>query len=54
LGDRKDIRPVKSWFVGGGDLTGAFERLIAPVAVDIITSIILNVKVKSTVFHKRA
>ena len=29
LGDRKDIRPVKTgcWFVGGDDLTGALHDL---------------------------
>ena len=27
LGDRKGIRPVKTWFVGGDDLTGALHVL---------------------------
>jgi len=41
LGDRKDIRPVKSWFVGGDDMTGALHVLwlqLSPLTTSIILS----------------
>ena len=31
LGDREDIRPVRSWFVGDDDLTGPLHVLLSPL-----------------------
>jgi len=44
LGDRKGIRPVKSWcwFVGGDDLTAALQKLVTTTSVIDSSSKIQN------------